>query len=417
MRDPLTRELVTAGPEASFRLVMAGDGIGVGEGRGAGDCDCATVALGSLYESVGFPVRLVTIARPGVPAGQLMDHIYPEVDIPRIGWIPADPVLHPRGSFGDSPPASRKVIYSLEGSIIEYSGNLGNLEDHMARPTVWDRPGWRTYDASESFFGSADSYQLDRWDSAGLKNFGSLADRKGVLFTPIPAEVGNEQTMFYHGLARTPMIEVCPSDFDYMRSTGGRAYNGMMGLGDDGQIYVYDGFGGFFKKLFKKIGKAAKKAGEFVTGKYVVDKIREGKKDADSATAEKKTQTVASVAAKKGWTPSEVAKAVQGRIRKDLPKITQRVGDKTFVRLADKPIETDMAVKKPSKVAVRKQVHKVVPVAAVVPGDGPAIRAAIKIALNLQVGGQGKGKRASLSGTNSYASIAAQRAIAPYLRR
>ena len=48
VRDPLTRELITASPEAIYRLVLAGDGIGVGEGRGAGDCDCATVALGSM---------------------------------------------------------------------------------------------------------------------------------------------------------------------------------------------------------------------------------------------------------------------------------------------------------------------------------------------------------------------------------
>lgn len=125
VKDPLTRELVTASPEASFRLVMAGDGVGVGDGLGAGDCDCATVALGSLYESVGFPVRIATIAKPTALPGPLMDHVYPEVQVPKVGWIPADPVIHPRGGFGDSPPAARKVVYSLNGDILEYSGNLG----------------------------------------------------------------------------------------------------------------------------------------------------------------------------------------------------------------------------------------------------------------------------------------------------
>lgn len=125
VKDPLTREMVTRSPNASFRLVMAGDGIGVGGGLGAGDCDCATIALGSLYESVGFPVRLVTVANPRARKGLLMDHIYPEVGIPKIGWIPTDPVIHPKGGFGDTPPYSRRVVYDLDGGVVEYSGNLG----------------------------------------------------------------------------------------------------------------------------------------------------------------------------------------------------------------------------------------------------------------------------------------------------
>lgn len=124
VKDPLTRELVTASPRASFRLVMAGDGVGVGGGKGAGDCDCATIALGSLYEAAGFPVRIATIAGPKALPGRLMSHVYPEIYVSKIGWIPADPVLHPKAGFGDAPPASRKVVYNLEGFILEYGGNI-----------------------------------------------------------------------------------------------------------------------------------------------------------------------------------------------------------------------------------------------------------------------------------------------------
>jgi hypothetical protein len=125
VKDPVSREMVTRSPNASFRLVMAGDGVGVGGGLGAGDCDCATIALGSLYESVGFPARLVTVAKPTAPPGRLMDHIYPEVMIPKMGWVPADPVIHPKGGFGDTPPYSRRVVYDLDGRVVELAGNLG----------------------------------------------------------------------------------------------------------------------------------------------------------------------------------------------------------------------------------------------------------------------------------------------------
>ena len=175
VKDPVVRELVTESPRASYNLVMAGDGKGVGRGLGAGDCDCATVALGSLFESIGLPVRVATVANPGTPPGQLMHHVYPEVLIPRVGWVAADPVLYPRGGFGDEPPHSRKVVYSLSGSVVEYSGNLaGQGEATMSNlPTDWERAPMQT-------FGEYGEEPIE-WSEMGLSEFGSKIHTMGCL--------------------------------------------------------------------------------------------------------------------------------------------------------------------------------------------------------------------------------------------
>jgi len=417
VKDPLTRELVTASPEASFRLVMAGDGVGVGRGRGAGDCDCATVALGSLYESVGFPVRIATIAKPSAPPGPLMDHVYPEVNVPKIGWIPADPVIHPRGGFGDAPPASRKVVYSLSGDIIEYSGNLGSLgQEGLATmtPDVWQRPTWRTYggdyDYSYGFFGEeGDGQPLEEWSTVGLAGFGYLSPVMGDMGTDIPVEVGPDQTMFYGGLARTPMVELNPEDYRYMQSTGGRPYEGMMGLGDDGEVYVYDGLGGFFKRLFRKIKKGVKKIGRGI--RRGIKRVRKG------------FQKVL----KKGFS---VVRKIGGRIRKGIRKIVKRLpGGKALIKIAGKIRKVAMKVVRPVSKFVGKYASKIAPIARFIPGYGPAISAGLRIAGKVAnvynkydairrgkiPGGLMKGRLPGLFGEDTPESYETQAALAPYL--
>lgn len=418
VKDPLTRELVTASPEASFRLVMAGDGVGVGRGRGAGDCDCATVALGSLYEAVGFPVRIATIAKPTAPPGPLMDHVYPEVDVPRIGWIPADPVIHPRGGFGDSPPASRKVVYSLEGDIIEYSGNLGSLlgqEGTAMSPDVWQRPPWRTYgqdsqDYSYGFFGEdGDGIPLQEWETVGLAGFGYLSPMMGDMATDIPVEVGPDQTMFYSGLARTPMIELSPEDYRYMQASGGRPYEGMMGLGDDGEQYVYDGLGGFFKRLFRRIKKGVKKIAKKV--KRGIRKVRKG------------FQKVL----KKGFS---VVRKIGGRIRKGIRAVVKRLpGGKALIKIAGKIRKVAMKVVRPAMKFVGRYASKIAPIARFIPGYGPAIAAGLRVAGRVAKvynaydaarrgklpGGLIKGRLPGLFGEDSPESYEARQDLAPYL--
>lgn len=411
VKDPLTREMVTASPDASYRLVMGGDGIGVGNGRGAGDCDCATVALGSLYESVGFPVRIVTIAKPTAPPGQLMDHVYPEVKVPKVGWIPADPVIYPRAGFGDTPPASRKVIYSIEGDVIEYSGNLGTLgqEGKPMQPAIWTRPGFRTYegmgDYSSHFFGSQDDgIPLQPWESVGLANYGYLAPTMGDMDTNIPVEVGPDQTMFYEGLARTPMVELSPSDYGYLKINQGQPYDGMLGLGDDGETYVYDGLGGFFKRLFRKIKRKVKKVVKKVRG--VVRKVRKGIRKG----------------IRKGFS---VVRKIGSRIRKGIRSVVKRLpGGKALIKIAGKIRKVAMKVVRPVSKVVGKWAGKLAPIARFIPGYGPAISAGLRVAGRVaktfnRYDALRRGKipfrRPGLFGEDTPESYETQEALAPYI--
>lgn len=373
VKDPLTRELVTASPDASFKLVMGGDGVGVGFGKGAGDCDCATVALGSLYESVGFPVRIATIAKPTAPPGKLMDHVYPEVKVPKLGWVTADPVIYPKGGFGDIPPASRKVVYTLEGNVVEYGGNLagnGLTRSKPMIPQVWERPGMRTYsglgaddggDYSAGFFGAeGDGIPLQPWESVGLAGFGYLSNQMGTMGAGnIPVEVGPDQTMFYEGLARTPMIELAPPDYAYMANNR-QGYDGMMGLGDDGEPYVYDGLGGFFKRLFKKVKRGFKKIKRGV--KKVIKKVRGGIRKV----------------VKKGFS---VVRKIGKRIRKGIRSVVKRLpGGKALIKIAGKIRKVAMKVVRPVSKVVGKWAGKLAPIARFIPGYGPAISAGLRVA-------------------------------------
>lgn len=416
VKDPLTREMVTASPDASFRLVMAGDGVGVGRGLGAGDCDCATVALGSLYESIGFPVRLATIAKPTAPPGKLMDHIYPEVMVPKIGWIPADPVIHPRGGFGDTPPASRKVVYDLSGDILEYGGNLGSLRQKRAtpmQPQVWNRPPWRTYDGADysaGFFGEeGDGVPLQPWESVGLKDYGYLSPKMGTMETNIPVEVSDDQTMFYDGLARTPMVELSPQDYQYLSINRGQPYEGMMGLGDDGEVYVYDGLGGFFKRLFRKVKRRVKK---------VARKIRRG------------IRRVRKGIRKVGRKAFSVVRKVGSRIRKGIRRVVKRLpGGKALIKIAGKIRKVAMKVVRPMTKVVGKWAGKLAPIARFIPGYGPAISAGLRIAGRVAKGIQAarrlsrgriprgaiRGRIPGLFGEVTPESIETQEDLAPYI--
>ena len=418
VKDPLTREMVTASPDASFRLVMAGDGVGVGNGLGAGDCDCATIALGSLYESVGFPVRLATVAKPMAPPGRLMDHIYPEVKIPKIGWVPADPVLHPKKGFGDTPPASRKVVYDLLGDIIEYGGNLGNIAHkgatQMTIPQTWNRPPWRTYgeDYSDRFFGAEnDGIPLQPWESVGLAGYGYLVPQMGDMETEIPVEVGDDQTVFYNGLARTPMVELSPEDYQYMETNRGVPYEGMLGLGDDGETYVYDGLGGFFKRLFRKIKKKVKKVGRRI--RRGIRRVRKGIR-------------------RVGRKAFSVVRKVGKRIRRGIRRVVKRLpGGKALIKIAGKIRKVAMKVVRPVTKFVGKYASKIAPIARFIPGYGPAISAGLRIAGRVARGIQTarrisrgrvprrmmRGRIPGLFGESTPESIEAQEDLAPYIDR
>ncbi|MDD4934088.1 MAG: hypothetical protein PHO89_11580 [Methylacidiphilaceae bacterium] len=374
VRDPVTRELVTYSPEAIYRLMLAGDGVGVGLGLGAGDCDCATVALGALYHAIGFPVRIATIAKPGSAPSQLMDHVFPEINVPGVGWVTTDPVLHPRGKFGDHPPACRKKIYDLSGNVVGYWGNLKGGND-MKRPY-----NWQSYpkDYLGGYLGSIgyelpEPYQADHsgllgaveywpgsepqeWSTVGLAGWGYLSPSMGVIdgtaLGGIGVEVDDEQ-LDPSGYVRTPMIELGGSDYQYVAANG-RPYDGMLGLGDDGEVYYYDGLGGWFKRLRRRIRRGFKKIGRGIR------KVARG------------------------------IRKVRKRIQKGIRKVVRRLpGGKMLLKIGGKLRKIAMRVVKP----LAKFGRKLAPIAAMIPGYGPAIAAGLRIGGKIaqHMGGAGRG--------------------------
>lgn len=196
-------------------------------------------------------------------------------------------------------------------------------------------PNINEYQSYDGLLG-ADDYdgytEPSDWSTVGLRGFGYLAphyDAQGGGVIPggmlggLAAEVIPE---YQSGLARTPMIELAPKDYEYMR-VAGTPYPGMYGLGDDGTVYQYDGLGGFFKRLFRKVRKVAK------------------------------------------------------RIRKGIRKVVKRLpGGKMLLKIGGKIRKLAMKVVKPMTKFIGKYAGKLAPIAAMVPGYGTAIAAGLRIA-------------------------------------
>ena len=119
VKDPVGVETVTINPRAVYNLVIGNNG-GAGGGYGVGDCDDSTVALGALFRSAGFDVRIATIAPPGYP-GIGFTHVFPQVFL-NGRWINADPVLVPHKTLGDIAPNSRMAVWDLNGNLIATRG-------------------------------------------------------------------------------------------------------------------------------------------------------------------------------------------------------------------------------------------------------------------------------------------------------
>lgn len=320
VRDPLGLETVVVSGPALWNLVW---GAASPTGKGHGDCDDATVAIGAAARALGLPVRIVTMTSPGK---LLPNHVYPEVNIPKLGWLAADPVAYPKHGIGYHPPAVMRRRWDLfgqparEGAIT--MNGLNGLD------------GWEGYGLEDFGLAGTDGTEPARWGDELIEGFGEFADQYGILDgMGLLAEVEEDA----NGYARTPMLEVSLADFAYLQQYG-VPYDGMLALGDDGSTYQWDGYGSFFKKIFK-------------AGKKLVRKV------------------------------GKVAK----KVIKKLP------GGKYLVKLHDKIHKMSMKMVKPLSKFVGKYASKLAPIAALVPGYGPAIAAALhasgKIAKMLNASG------------------------------
>lgn len=344
VKDPRSRELLTASPAAIWRLTMAGDGVGVGAGYGAGDCDCVATALGAVMEAIGFPVRLGTTAPPNARPGRIFGHVFIQAKCPKIGWITLDPVLYPKRPFGSTAYHSRIAYWDLKGNLLGYGGNVaGQLgdnndeEDDMNGLSIDNWPGYG-FGADDDPWESANPEPAD-WSTVGLQGWGWMPGGQsavgmygyidGSMLGGMCAEVDEDEDLGA-GYVRTPMLMFGEEDFQYIQQNGA-PYPGMIALGDAGEIYQYDGLGGFFKKLFRKVKRGVKK----------------------------------------------VAKKIGRGIKKVLKKT--KFG-RWLIKIGGKIKKIAMKIVKPLAKFIGKWAGKLAPIAAMIPGYGTAIAAALTAA-------------------------------------
>lgn len=364
VKDPAYKELLTNSPEAVWRLTMAGDGVGVGRGRGAGDCDCASVAIGAELASIGFKIRLGTTAPRRTGPGRLFGHVFIQAFVPKRGWVTVDPVLHPTQPFGATAKHSRIAWWDLNGNLLGYAGNVAgrlgdNEEDTMLQgPNIAEWPGYGFGGADDDFTNPIP----DDWSTVGLSGWGWAPDGTslvgmygyidGVALNGMMAEVDEDEDLG-GGYVRTPMLTMAPDDFMHIQ-TYGRPYNGMIAMGDAGELYQYDGLGGFFKKLWGKIKRGVKK----------------------------------------------VAKKIGRGIKKVLKK--SKFG-RWLLKVGGKIKKIAMKIVKPLMKFIGKWAGKLAPIAAMIPGYGTAIAAALTAAGKIakvmtKFGVSTKGKKGSVRG-------------------
>ncbi len=332
VRDPHGLETVTTDPAAVYRLVMGFDGGVGGGGKGAGDCDDAAVAMGSLLKAIGMPVRIVTTAPVGHP-GKLFTHVFVQAKVPGlVGWLTVDPVGHPNHGFGWITPHSRIAFWDTSGRLLRSSGVMaGDLQTNHALEGD-------NQEVQEMLFGDvqccglAGAESIERtgdplpWDREVLLGFGNLIDEMGYMADAnhLAIEVDDDDVVDEYGNVRTPMLELSADDYAHVAAFQ-RPRDGMLGLGDNGDVYEYDDGLGFFKKLRRRVKKRIKR--------------------------------------------------VRRKIRKVMKKT--KLG-RWAIKIGDKIRSVSMKILKPLNKLIGRVANRLAPIAALIPGYGPAIAGALK---------------------------------------
>ena len=377
VHDPLAVEMVTiSGPEIYGQILGADFQP---PDHGYGDCDDASILLGALAEGLGLKTRVVTISPPSKTGfDKLFTHVYPEVMIPKKGWVAADLVGYPQHGLGWQPPALRRAVWDTYGNLIDYAGHfpprfqkefkqmtaanvrgfagldgLGGV--HMGSLYGVETNQFPDYGLHNYGFAGLDQVEPADWSKYGVLNFGAYVDQ------PLPmvegdglglfAEVDETDFIGFSGgapIIRTKMFEIDPKELAYIYRTG-RPRLGCCALGDDGDVYQWvedPALGGFFKKLFKRVKKGVKK----------------------------------------------VARGIRKRARKLIKRLP---GGKYVVKVAGKLKKVGLKAAK----AIAKAGKLFSPIAAMIPGYGPVIAAALakgpkilKIAEKLDIATDPKGR-------------------------
>lgn len=337
VKDPYQVETLATDPGALFNLVLGNNG-GAGKGKGAGDCDDITAALGALLRAIGFPIRIVTSSPPGRP-GQY-SHVFIQARLPIRGWITVDPVLHPSKPMGAIAPHSSLGYWDLEGN--KTGGELKTALESLEGFNQME--DYQTFELS-GVDGYEDGEYLEDW-TEDLPGFGCALGACGYIGNANALDIElttNDLIDRERGLYMTPMLAMNPDDLQFVE-VAGVPLPGMRAMGDNGFIYewieepIAPGLGGPFKRFFKKVGKGIKKVGSAI---------------------------------KKGY------KYVKGKIRKVMSKTAF---GRFVLRVKDKIVSVAMKIVKPMAKFVGKWALKLAPVAALIPGVGPAIAGALAAA-------------------------------------
>jgi len=373
--DPVGAEVLTLQPERVFDVTL---GSGRKNKSGYGDCDDIAIASGALLGSIGFETIIATSVRPGSP--HIFDHVFVFVKAPNMpNWIPFDPVLYPKKGCGDLVAFKRMALWSLNGKLLKKVGpfpprfdavmqSFGRVQpkiapeyltgterkDEMLRPNYHDFQDYSDYVQGVGF-GSVpmnpttrkpiiNADTLPDFEMYGIAGFGCYNGEMGYTtgdqVPHIMAEVDNTDLIGNTGLVRTKHFEMDPDDYAYMIKTGVPRV-GAMALADDGDIYAwqpaYDGLGGLFKRLARRVKKRVKKIGRRI---------------------------------KKG-----VRKVGSG-----IKSFAKRIGKTKVFRLGKRILKTAMKHVKPFlKKYGGKIMTAVAPIAAMIPGAGPFISTALVV--------------------------------------
>ena len=314
VKDPVGQEALQLG-RAAYWLTM---GRGTPTGRGYGDCDDATIAIGGMAQAIGLTPRICVMAAPG---SDRPSHVYPEVHIPGQGWIPVDPVAQPRVQFGAAAPASWRKRYDLDGRPI-HGGKI--MRGFQGLGGLGDIDTWQGRPLEDYGLAGLDGEEPDNWNDTIVSGFGAYVGEYG--FAENPGLLAEVDVITADGLALTPVLELSLGDYQYLTEHG-TPYMGMLAFGEEGSTYYWApsrGLGGFFKKLFKGAKKLVKR---------VVKKAK--------------------------------------KLVKKLP------GGKYLVKLHDKVTAFSRKLVKPLAKFVGKYAAKLAPIAALIPGYGTAIAAAL----------------------------------------
>jgi len=255
VRDPYHVETIVVSPPEIMSLTL---GIQEDGSRtmGTGDCDECAVALGSLLSSIGYEIRLVTSSAPGQDN---WSHVFIQANIPGYGWVTVDPVLYPDQEFGETVEASRLGYWDLKGNEQGLAG-----------------PGRLPFKVSQGFEGSLyEGERIQRFDDIhkngelwgyAIPHLGYIGDARCFNVELGPADY------IAPGKAVTPILALSPQDFEYV-STVGVPYPGMKAVGNTGYIYEWRkgpaGLGYRIGDGFRALGRALKRGAQWVADKVV----------------------------------------------------------------------------------------------------------------------------------------------------